>query len=205
MMGQVQVEMPSEGQDTLGALRVATAVAHARIERVLALETPSSLSHYARVLRGFDCFLAAWEPCVARALPAHLHSWFEQRRRSPLVARDLEALRIPRDVATAVALPPLGSPASALGSLYVLEGSALGGQVIAQRMHRWHGIGPHDGAAYFTGWGERTGAMWREFRQLLASEVTDAASRQAACTSAVATFDALTATFEHCLHEPAAA
>jgi heme oxygenase len=205
MMGHVQVEMPGEGQDTLGALRVATAAAHARIENVLALETPSSLSHYARVLRGFDCFLEAWEPSVARALPPHLRPWFEPRRRSPLVARDLEALRVPHDLMTAVALPTLDTGACALGSLYVLEGSALGGQVIAQRMQRWHGIGAHDGAAYFTGWGERTGAMWREFRHVLACEVTDAASRQAACAGAIATFDALTATFEHCLNEPAAA
>lgn len=204
-MGQVQYEVPGEGHETLGALRLATAAAHTRIESVLGLEAPFPLHHYVRVLQGFDSFLTAWEPALALALPATLQPWFDRRRRGPLVARDLASLRAPRISRSAVAMPALDSTAAAFGSLYVMEGSALGGQVIAQRVHRWHGMGPHDGAAYFTGWGKRTGPMWREFRELLACEVTDATARQAACAGAIATFDALTATFEHCLHEPAAA
>ena len=196
--------MPGQGRETLGALRSATSAAHARIESVLALEAPFSLSHYVRILQGFHSFLSAWEPALAAALPESLAPWFDARRRGPLVARDLRALRLPPPPATAFA-PALAGVAAAWGSLYVLEGSALGGQVIAQRVRRWHGIGPQDGAAYFCGWGARTGPMWREFQQLLEQEVADAPSRQAACAAAVATFDALTATFEACLHEPAAA
>ena len=204
MMGLGQFEVPGQGEETLGALRLATAAAHARIERVLGLDAPFSLSHYARVLQGFDSFLHAWEPAVAVALPPPLQPWFDGRRRGNLLARDLAALRIGRSPASGCVPALQGTPA-VLGSLYVMEGSALGGQVIARRLQQWHGIDADAGAAYFTGWGPRTGALWREFRQLLAQHVHDPGSRQQACTAAVSTFDALTTTFTACLHEPAAA
>ncbi|QJW84543.1 hypothetical protein HK414_15170 [Ramlibacter terrae] len=82
----------------------------------------------------------------------------------------------------------------------MMEGSALGGQVITRALAA-QGWGPAHGAAYFHGWGPATGGMWREFRALLAEQLPRAQNIEAACLAAQATFDALSAAFEHELHE----
>jgi heme oxygenase len=92
--------------------------------------------------------------------------------------------------------------------MYVLEGSALGGQVIARALRERWALGPHNGAAYFGGHGADTGACWADFRRRLAQEVDahDAAACRSACAAAVATFTALQRSFEQVLSdEPRAA
>jgi heme oxygenase (biliverdin-IX-beta and delta-forming) len=185
-------------------LRAATAAAHASIEQLVGLEGPIELAHYRRVLRAFDAFLQSWEPLVARTLPPQLAAWFDPRRRRGALRRDLAAL--------AIDIPPpaplhlrLPGAAAALGSMYVLEGSALGAQVIAPRLHACLGLGQHNGAAYFAGWGADTGLRWREFRELLDRTVGgEARARAMAAAAAIATFDALQMVLRDEL-EPAAA
>src|SRR4051812_37886146 len=130
MVGRQLLKASPGTQDAHAALRDATATRHADIDALLALRRPFGRAHYVRVLQGFAAFLTAWEPCMARALPPHWQDWFAQTRRLPLVQRDLAALNVSR-IPAAIVLPPLDSVAAALGSLYVLEGSALGGQFIA--------------------------------------------------------------------------
>jgi len=168
---------------------------------VLRLDGDVELARYSRILQGFDAFLSQWEPRLAAALPQRLLPWFAGRSRAPLARKDLQALGAQRLDGTA-AMPDLPDLAAALGSLYVIEGSALGGQVIARGLASRHAIGPETGGAYFWGWGAETGARWREFRALLESELADdAAAGARACDAAVQTFEALTATFRELLHE----
>src|SRR4051812_27463721 len=130
MVGRQLLKAFPGTQDAHAALRDATATRHEDIDALLALRRPFGRAHYVRVLQGFGAFLAAWEPCMARALPLRWKDWFAQTRRLPLVQRDLVALGASRVPATVV-VPTLDSIPAALGSLYVLEGSALGGQFIA--------------------------------------------------------------------------
>jgi len=189
----------------MAALRQSTAQRHAAIEQLLALDAPFGLDHYGRILCGFEAFLSVWEPALARALPSQLRPWFLSRCRGELARRDLASLGLPRLPAPAPAHLFLPGLPAALGSLYVLEGSALGGQVIARQVARDHGLGPLDGAAYFNGWGARTGAMWREFQQVLQAHEPGPQGRAQACASAQATFDGLSATFAAVLHGTIAA
>ena len=189
----------------LARLRTATGAAHARIEALLRLDGPITLDRYRAVLRGFDVFLAAWEPQVLAALPQRLHAWFHARSRHAFLRQDLRDLN--EDVHAVdgsnsrgpVSLGlSLDGPAAALGSMYVLEGSALGGQVIARTLLSQHGLGANHGARYFVGWGERTGILWREFRATMDAEVGDEArGSDRACAAAIATFEALIEVFEH--------
>jgi heme oxygenase len=186
----------------IAALRRATSPQHAAIEQVLGLGEAVELPHYHRVLRAFEAFLRVWEPLVAARLPAGQAAWAAGRSRLSMVRRDLQALRLsPQDQACAPVLP---DAAAAWGSLYVIEGSALGGQVISRVLERQHGMTPADGAAYFHGWGASTGAMWREFQLALEREA-GAGDRQSACAGAVATFDALSTTFRMAEYEHVAA
>ena len=181
------------------ALRHATADSHGRIESLLQLDGSFTLDRYQRVVSGFAAFLLAWEPMIAQRLAADTRPWFAGRVRGPFALRDLAALRLPQPAPARLRID-LEGPAEVFGSMYVLEGSALGGQVIASRLAGQHGLGPSNGASYFAGWGQETGAMWREFRERMARDVRDTpANRVQACAAAVQTFEALIAVFSHAL------
>ena len=186
----------------LAGLRSSTRDEHDRIERLLRLTDPMPLARYAAVMAGFDAFLGAWEPRVRAALPARLHEWFDARRRSAFAQADLQWLQAVAQVepppmsADAARTLPLDGLVEVLGSLYVIEGSALGGRVIAPLLERDMNLDRDAGARYFHGFGADTGAMWQDFRRLAAAEIgesPDAVAR--ACASARSTFEALIATF----------
>lgn len=154
--------------------------------------------HYARVLQVLDAFLAGWEPAVAAALPARWQEWLQARSRRGFLRHDLQYLGIaPRAPARMV---PLTDRAAAWGSIYVMEGSALGGQFISRSLAH-AGLHPAGGACYFNGWGDATAGMWREVRQLLVAELDSPAAVAQACESARQTFDKLSAILESSLHE----
>lgn len=50
-----------------------------------------------------------------------------------------------------------------LGIMYVVEGSALGGRVILKNLSEQIKLSQEVGTSYFTGYGERTGEMWKAF------------------------------------------
>lgn len=182
------------------SLRAATEDSHARTESIVRLGSAFELGWYCTVLRAFDVFLAAWEPRMAAALPPSLRDWFATRCRGELARRDLAALGAARTSAVEVSLPALDDASAAFGSLYVLEGSALGGQLIAREAARLHGLDADSGAAYFTGWGARTGSMWREFQQVLESHDAAGADHAGACRAAVQTFDVIASTLGTVAH-----
>ena len=185
-------------EPALVALRVGTRAEHERVERLLRLETPMSMQRYTTVMAGFDAFLAAWEPRIADALPERLKPWFSERRRGHLAHADvrwlastgvqpLQAMRV--DAVHALALD---ETAATMGSLYVLEGSALGGRVLCPQLRQTLGVGPGRGCDYFEGFGDATGAMWRDFRQVSSEEIGDSPQAvAAACEAAKNTFEAM--------------
>lgn len=191
---------PTRVPDTLAALREATAAAHDAIDRQLQLGADLALDRYVRILQGFEGFLSAWEPAVAAALPPGERAWFAGRSRLAFVRQDLAALAPGGPPGPAPDLPALPNRSAAFGAMYVLEGSALGGQVIARRVAERFGFDGQRGAAYFLGFGDRTGALWREFRERLEAEV-DPAHRGDACAAAVGTFNALRQHFEAVLND----
>lgn len=187
----------------LKELREKTRTEHARIESVLQLTRPMSAARYASVMAGFHEFLCRWEPRVASALPAHLRDWSAKRKRSGLAADDLRQLGVPHTphlahaAEQAVRSIPMNDAAGALGSMYVIEGSALGGQVITPMLKQHLGLTPATGASYFHGHGPATAAMWRDFREVIARELgDDEAAARSACHSARRTFAALCEVFE---------
>ena len=86
-------------------------------------------------------------------------------------------------------MPPLRTHAQLLGALYVMEGSTLGGQVIARQLDK-AGIA---GRTFFAGRAERTGPLWKQFSQLLAEDAAGTTAPDAVVASAVHTFQSLAA------------
>ncbi len=180
------------------ALRAATRDHHDRIDRLVSLSRLRDRSHYAVVLQVFEAFLRGWEPEVARLLPAR-RDWLQSRSRHAFLRHDLQALYLPT-LAEAAPVPQLRTPAAAWGSVYVMEGSALGGQVITRSLAA-AGLSPTTGAAYFHGWGDATPGMWRDARAVLEQEIASPAALDDACDGARRTFDTLSSLLESALHE----
>ena len=185
-------------ETALAELRLTTRAEHDHIERLLRLTEAMPLERYAAILCGFDAFLRVWEPRIHAALPERLQGWFRSRRRGGFASADVEWLRSEADleladlVARAAGTLPLGELSEVMGSLYVIEGSALGGRVIAPHLKRTLGLGQGRGASYFHGFGGETGVMWNNFRVLAALEIGESPHGTVlACQSARRTFGAL--------------
>ncbi|RZK54693.1 MAG: heme oxygenase, partial [Hymenobacter sp.] len=88
------------------------------------------------------------------------------RQRAHLILNDLQ--QPASQLASCPAMPPLDTWPQLLGAMYVLEGSTLGGQVIARQLAKAN----IPQRLYFSGYGERTGTMWKAFCQLLTQAAT---------------------------------
>lgn len=65
-------------------------------------------------------------------------------------------------------LPDISSPARLFGYLYVIEGSANGGQIITKRLSQFLPIEAGRGLEYFNAYGSETRTRWAEFMEQLA-------------------------------------
>ena len=174
-------------------LRAETAQAHAELEGALdLLGRVSDRRRFVRVLERFLGFHTIWERAI-RQRPA-LWSFYEPRSRLPHLRRDLAALGLTN--AEQAALPGCANAAAlvedhgqAVGSIYVMEGSTLGGQVISRALEG-AGWAPAGGLTYFDPYSGRTGEMWRRFGAW-ADASTTADHHAAAATGANRTFSLL--------------
>lgn len=149
----------------LDRLKTETRVAHDRIEADLDLLRPNlSLADYAALLARYQAFFRVWEPAVGEAIGDE--GFFGPRRKLHLLDQDLEDLGV-EPLADEPRVEPFATAAHAMGSLYVLEGSTMGGLVIAAHVRRTLGVsGP--GARYFENYGRDAAERWRAFRATLA-------------------------------------
>ncbi len=175
----------------LAHLRAATRPSHDAIEGALGLlDEGLDLDAYRLVLRRFYGFWRGWEPQVAHLLRDEALSG--PRRRVHLLAADLAALGVSGPALDALPSCPLTilrDGAEALGSLYVMEGSTLGGRVIQRNVERCLGDQGRASCSYFNGYGGQTGAMWRLFLARL--DEAPAADAERIGHGAAATFERL--------------
>ncbi len=159
----------------LQRLRTETAADHERTEATVPLMAEGlTRAAYAEVLRRMYGFVRGWELWADSHAPEDLRGMLLARQRSGLIAQDLAFLDVtlPERVAEFGASGAV-TRASFLGSMYVIEGSTLGGQYIAAHAEKVLSLRPGEGDAYFTGYGARTGSMWNGFKDLL-RELPDA-------------------------------
>ncbi|HEX8360290.1 MAG TPA: biliverdin-producing heme oxygenase [Longimicrobium sp.] len=149
----------------LDLLRDRTRAAHERAEEALPLLDPAlDRTRYRAILAAFWGFHAALEPRLraVQGLGA-LELDAGRRRKLPLLEADLRVLgEDPARLPVAGEVPRVDGVAAALGVMYVLEGATLGGRVISRHLASL-GIGPETGGAFFGGYGDATGEMWKAF------------------------------------------
>jgi heme oxygenase len=178
----------------LTTLRSATATQHRNAEKDLDLLRPSfTLGHYVALLKGFYGFHLPWESKVEAALETELPDFFKARKKLQHLAEDLRYFGSETEDLSSIVpcrnLPLLDSIGSVLGSVYVIEGSSLGGRLLTRHFGEHLGIRPDTGCRYFSGYGERTGQMWSAFGELMARRPP--AESEEMLTAAVSTFELL--------------
>lgn len=141
------------------ALRTATYQAHRRLETDIDLERRlDEADDRADLVEAFHRLHAAAEPGMAPWLARLSDPALAGRERSGRIAEDLAVLGRTPTVAGPVAIDSAGA---ALGWLYVLEGSSLGGKVIHRGL-RARGLDVR-GLGFLDPYGEAAGERWRGF------------------------------------------
>jgi heme oxygenase (biliverdin-IX-beta and delta-forming) len=188
--------VPQAGTDVLRRLRTATAAEHRAVEDTLDLLDPQltrdRLVQVLTAMHGFwraaEAGLDAW----ARTRPGDAAGvdW-SRRRRSHLFAADLAALGACPDLGSSPDLLPVADTDEALGRLYVLEGSSLGGVFIDRHLASLPQFAGAGRLAAFSPYGEETGSMWRAFRQVTRDRVAGGGDPDRLVGAAQDTFRAL--------------
>ena len=191
----------------LAKIRHVTASCHAKLEGEVnweeAFHSPSGyfelLQRFQRVVEPLESICASIDTSLVPDSPL---SWRQRLR------RDIRALAEGYGLDTELAdtqLRPANTKfihdlPTALGALYVLEGSALGGQMLSRQLRlraaKWSRNltnveegQPVEIDTYFMGRGEDTGLHWREFCQRLERELSEEADADAAAEAALTTFE----------------
>ena len=155
-------------------LREATAADHEAVEGAVPLmDAGLSLERYVAVLQRMYGVVKAWEEFALAAASPALRPLAIARQRKALLEADLRVLGASIPTERGPKLPEWHSEPELLGAMYVMEGSRLGGQMIARHVEAVLGLPAAEGSAYFRGFAEKTGAMWKEFVSVLGAAPQD--------------------------------
>lgn len=186
--------MPPEAGTTLPsvltALRQGTANLHRRLEaRLPFFATTLDVGLYRRLLMAYYGFHAPFEVALAPHVTALDHT---RRAKTPTLVRDLLALGLTSEDIHALPrcsdIPAIHCDHSALGAMYVLEGSTLGGQVLKRAMAERLQIDAGNGGAFLDVYGQATGPLWRGFLAFLASATAHLEQHEVVVEAAIDTF-----------------
>lgn len=191
----------------LTTLKDATESRHASVESCLPLlDARLSSTAYITLLQKFFAYYALLE---LRLLDLHGNghtnfsknfnknfNYFE-RQKTPLLRWDLIALnQSPSSIVHSnrlTTLPDLSNRAQSWGCLYVIEGATLGGQIISKHLRSHLGLDITSGAAFFNGYGSKTGAYWKTFCAALTDYAAQYGNTDQIVLGAQQTFDTLQA------------
>lgn len=185
--------MDSPAKIFLEELRGETAALHQALERNALssqLMSPAvTLAGYTAYLQRMYGFVAAFEQNIFPVLEG-VFPGLDALRKSPLLEADLCALGtspggIYPEGEMRSAYPSI---AKALGALYVLEGSTLGGMVIHKYLQQVLGNAITGRAAYFTAYGAQTGPRWKAFLQAFCALSVGSGEGQQVIAGAADTF-----------------
>ncbi|WP_294821067.1 biliverdin-producing heme oxygenase [uncultured Flavobacterium sp.] len=187
----------------LDNLRQATAQSHQDLE---SLPVSASIMDPHVTKQQYSAYLALMRDVVADTeenifpLIENIIHDLKQRTKTDLIGADLKALGA---IVPDTHLKPLTrnlkeiSEGFALGIMYVVEGSSLGGRVILKNITTALGFDAENGAGYFAGYGGQTGSTWRLFLAALAEHETQNNSGDEIIAGANFAFDAINAHFRN--------
>ena len=184
----------STKQSVLVLLKTETAEIHRRVEDVLNIRDPAlSRAEYREILISFYKIYRPLEyRFVQHALLLSPDFNLELRLKTHLIQTDLIDLGCTdtqlNTIEDSEAFVDVNSSQTLIGALYVVEGATLGGQLICRSLRQNLNLG-NEAHRFFSGYGEKTGQMWKEFCRL-ATESTCPDDFAGVLLSAKLTFEA---------------
>lgn len=187
-------------------LKEATRPQHEGLETVVnVMNGTFSLDDYKSLLTKFYRFYSSIEPRLPSADLAAEGFELAPRLKTLRLEQDLAALSqlsIAKAVPEWKGVPDVSTISRAWGSIYVMEGGTLGGQVITRHLRDNLGISPETGGAFFNSYGSDVGRMWKEFgAAITAFAGRNPGSEDEIVEAARETFDS----FRLCFEQPPAA
>src|ERR1700727_2146793 len=182
----------TEPRSTIDLLRARTAEYHHALESGLDIQNRlSKVATRGPLMAGYH----ALHRETAAALRPHLRDMSDLafsphiRAREPPGKTELPWHEMPP---VNPVVPAIGTKAEALGALYVLEGSTLGGRTILRAL-RGRGVST-DGLDFLDPYGKDAGVNWRTFLRVLERETAHSQTTMNECVSGAITTFALAAT-----------
>lgn len=116
----------------------------------------------------------------------------EQRRKSGLLEADLDSIDASKkDMQVVFKSAADFSVPFALGMMYTVEGSSLGGRFILKNINAVLGYDENNGAKYFAGYGNHSGSYWKNFLNILTGYEQQTGSGPEIIAGAQFAFDAI--------------
>jgi len=179
--------------DLLLLVRAETRAHHQQLEAKLPFDERLSLERYQELLAGF---WGLFDPLEAALANLDLADSLEvrKRQRSVLLLRDLLATGLTAEELSVLPrcdkVPLLETKAQALGCMYVLEGSRLGGQFASKLVTQQLGLTEGSGCSFFSSDGAEVAPMWRTFCDIVRESVLSPEDRSEFVVAARSTFSA---------------
>jgi heme oxygenase len=166
--------LSEDGDMNLEQLRRETLPDHNAVEQSVPLmDEELDVDTYVSSLLKLHGIIAAWEEWAAPNAPGWIQPLLAARRREQLLTLDLTWFGADASAGARPALTEIRDAAGLLGAMYVMEGSTLGGQLIARHVERVLKLTAGQGSAYFRGHKEQTGKLWKELCDVLQTKVPD--------------------------------
>lgn len=162
------IESPTTSKESFfKELREKTALYHTKLEETelskAILKDDLSKEEYIDYLKAMYAFEKPFE-AVYFPLLADYFSDIDKRKRAELIEKDIQVLggsvadlELETFNTSDITLP------EAIGAMYVMQGSSLGGRVILKHVNKHLGLEAENGASYFHGFGAETGRFWTTF------------------------------------------
>lgn len=188
----------------LQQLRSKTAHSHQLIEQnsisQLLMGQSVTITQYALYLSRMYNFVYGFEKMVFPLLNQYKLLQLDDRRKSHLIQADLTMMNhsaVQPFVNDELFSAHYQTVSAALGGMYVLEGSTLGGQIISKHLSKILGDSVAGKTTYLMAYTGQTGSMWKIFLQLLCEEGEIHGNEDEIIDSAVNTFSLLNICLSH--------
>ncbi|HWJ29460.1 MAG TPA: biliverdin-producing heme oxygenase [Flavisolibacter sp.] len=143
--------------------QLAEASLHPKLHQIV------SRQDYASILKMFYGYFHPMEALISRYITEKQLPDITERRKSSLIMDDLHSLDCDlKNTDICASLPTINDVLDALGAMYVLEGSSLGGRMITKILLRNQHAGlTTNHLRFFNGYGEDTGPKWLAFQNVI--------------------------------------
>jgi heme oxygenase len=155
-------------------LRQETEADHRNVEGAVPLmHRGLNVAEYVQCLQRIYGVVAAWEERAAEIAPEWLKPAVLARQRRPLLDLDLSWFGVVEKDEPRPTLPEINDLPGLFGTMYVMEGSTLGGLLIARHVGAVLHLREGQGNLYFRGHCSQTGPLWKEFCEMLKLRIPD--------------------------------